>query len=335
MKLRWLFLLFLLVAVICTGSVFVLLSQPYARFATPIYVEIPKGTGTKGVARILEREGVIRSRWLLLAARALRPASSVKAGEYEFSRPASVWEVSDRLARGDVYFVELTVPEGSNIFDIAALVAPLGTIQPADFLKCAADPAPIRDLAPRAPSLEGYLFPATYRLGRKTSAKDLCLEMTNRFRKVWHDLKARYTLPAELPDVHSVVTLASLVEKEAAVSKDRPLVASVFRNRLRLRMTLDCDPTAIYAALLEDRYRGTIYRSDLQSKNLYNTYQHPGLPPGPIANPGVASLEAVLAPAQTDYLYFVARPDGSGSHQFSSNLSDHNRAVAEYRRGTR
>jgi UPF0755 protein len=132
--------------------------------------------------------------------------------------------------------------------------------------------------------------------------------------------------------VNSIVTLASLVEKETAVPAERSVVASVYANRLRINMPLDCDPTTIYAALLEGRYRGAIYRSDLDNQNPYNTYRHAGLPPGPIANPGLASLKAALAPGESSYLYFVAKPDGSGSHQFSETIDQHNRAVEQYRK---
>jgi UPF0755 protein len=230
-----------------------------------------------------------------------------------------------------VFFYELTVPEGSNIFDIAASIDRFGFIKGSDFLRAARDPSPIRDLAPQAPTLEGYLFPSTYRITHSTTVEQLCRMMTDLFRKHWRELQTSgYTLVA-----NDAVTLASLVEKETALPRERPAIASVYENRLRLGMALDCDPTTIYAALLDRRYHGTIYRSDLISTNNYNTYQHVGLPPGPIANPGIASLKAALAPARTDFLYFVAKPDGSGSHQFSRTIAEHNRAVQLYRRGTK
>jgi len=194
----------------------------------------------------------------------------------------------------------------------------------ADFLKIARSPALIRDLAPNAPSLEGYLFPSTYRVTKNVTAPLLARMMTDLFRKKWQELGA----PGAVNDL---VTLASLVEKETAVPAERPLVASVYRNRLEKSVALDCDPTTIYAALLEERYRGTIHRSDLASTNAYNTYRHAGLPPGPIASPGMASLRAAAAPAETNYIYFVAKPDGSGGHNFSATLAEHNRAVASYR----
>jgi UPF0755 protein len=159
---------------------------------------------------------------------------------------------------------------------------------------------------------------------RTTTPAQLCLAMTRKFRAVWKNIGSD-------ADIHQTVTLASLVEREARVAGDRPLVASVFKNRLAQGMKLDCDPTTVYAALLEGRYRGAIHRSDLDSLNPYNTYQHPGLPPGPIANPGLSSLKAAIAPAETKYLYFVAKPDGSGGHTFSESLAKHAAAAELYR----
>jgi len=303
------------------------LSWKHAGFRTEVFLEIPKGTKTRVVAGKLAEAGVIRYSWQLLLARALRPAARIQAGEYLFRRPASAWEVLDRLARGDVFYYQFTVPEGSNIFDIAAALKEQQILPAATFLEAARDPALVRDLDPAALTLEGYLFPETYRLSRNTTARQLCRQMTERFCHAWQELKAGGTR------AHATVTLASLVEKEARLGEERPLVASVYVNRLRLGMPLQCDPTTIYAALLEDRYRGAIYRSDLANRQRYNTYQHAGLPPGPIANPGRRSLAAALHPAQTGYLYFVVRPDGSGGHEFSKDMAAHQRAVRKYRRG--
>lgn len=299
---------------------------PYARFHGEVFVDIPYGAGSARIARQLETAGVVRHRWIFLAARALRPNRTLQAGEYRFAKPANVFEALDRLGRGDVFYYELAVPEGSNMFDIAAAIENLDLLPAAQFLKAARDPSLIRDLAPEAPSLEGYLFPAVYRLTRRTTPRELCRAMTDRFRQAWKSLGAP-------PDVHRVVTLASLVEKETAVASERAMVASVYRNRLEKGMKLDCDPTVIYAALIEGRFAGTILRSDLDSPHPYNTYRIAGLPPGPIANPGLASLKAALEPADSDFLYFVARADGSGAHRFSKDLEGHNRAVALYRRG--
>lgn len=320
---------FALVLIASGGALYLLATRPYQGFSGQMIIEFPKGTSSSGMASELANAGVIRSRWLFLLARALRPKARLLAGEYQFNRPASPWTVFDRIARGDVFYYELTVPEGSNIFDIAQRVDQLEILKGADFLREARNPAIIRDLAPKAPSLEGYLFPSTYRLTRSTTAPQLCRMMTDLFRKKWQEI-AKPGVP-----VDEAVTLASLVEKETAIPEERPIVASVYQNRLRIGMALDCDPTTIYAALLEDRYRGEIHKSDLASGNEYNTYRHTGLPPGPIANPGLASLRAALGPADSNYLYFVARPDGSGGHHFSTSISEHDRAVLDYRRGLR
>jgi UPF0755 protein len=321
------FLLLLLLLAGCAGYVVYSVSAPYAGFDKEVFVDIPSGTSTRGIARLLLENGVIRSEWTFLAARAVQSRSKLQAGEYRFSQPASAVDVFRRIARGDIFFYELRVPEGSNQFDIAAELERLGLMKASDFLKVAVNPAMIHDLAPKAPNLEGYLFPATYKLTRHMTAQQICKEMTDRFRRTWKQLGASPR------DVHRTVTLASLVEKETAVAEDRPTVASVYENRLAQNMKLDCDPTTIYAALLDNRYRGTIYRSDLANTSLYNTYMHAGLPPGPIANPGLASLKAALAPAETNYLFFVAKPDGSGRHSFSTSLAQHNAAVAAYRHG--
>jgi UPF0755 protein len=307
------------------GVVYYRISQPHAVPGQEVFVEIPKGASTRGIAAKLADAGVIQAQWEFLAARALR-RGKLQAGEYRFSAPASTLDVYSRIARGDIFYFELAIPEGQNMFDIAGVVERIGLMPAADFLAAARDPSLIRDLDAQAPTLEGYLFPDTYRVKRHTTAGDLCRILTQRFRAEWKRLGA----PS---DVHRVVTLASLIEREAAVPQDRPLVASVFQNRLKLGMKLDCDPTTVYAALVENRYRGAIHRSDLASDNPYNTYQHAGLPPGPIANPGIASLKAALEPAATDYLYFVARPDGSGRHEFSTDLAAHQSAAGRYRRG--
>jgi UPF0755 protein len=302
------------------------LTRPYAGFHEPVFIEIPKGASTRSIAAMLAQSGVVESPWHFLLARAVRRGMKLQAGEFRFVAAATPLEVYGRIARGDVYYEELVIPEGRNLFDIGAIVEGMGLMPAAQFLTAARDPALIRDLDPAAPTLEGYLFPDTYRVTRHTSAREICRILTQRFRAEWKQLK-----PSASP--HEVVTIASLIEKEAAAPGDRPLIASVFRNRLKIGMKLDCDPSTIYAAMIEGRYRGVIHKSDLASENPYNTYTHAGLPPGPIANPGVASLRAALEPASTDFLYFVARPDGSGQHEFSKDMAGHRAAVERYRRG--
>ncbi len=312
------------------GGAWLLLKRPGAAFAGERFLTIGKGATSRSIARQLAAAGVVDSEWYFLAARALRPRAILQAGEYRFASAAAPLDVLDRLIRGDVYLVEFSIPEGFNLFDIGAAVERAGLTPSAGFLAAARNPAAIRDLDPEAPSLEGYLFPDTYRVPRHVSPEELCRVFTRRFRAVWRQLHPEDAAGAGA-NVHSAVTLASLVEKETARGDDRATVASVYSNRLRIGMKLDCDPTTIYAALLEGRYRGTIYRSDLDRDHPYNTYRHPGLPPGPIANPGEASLRAALHPARTDYLFFVAEPGGNGRHVFSKDARAHQAAVARYR----
>jgi len=300
--------------------------QPYQGFQKEAFVDLPRGTSTGALADTLAQAGVVRSRWDFLLARLTGRSRVLQAGEYRFDHPASVLEVFRRIARGDTFYYELVVPEGKNMFDIAAAAEGLGLFPAAQFLTAARDPALVRDLDPHAPTLEGYLFPDTYRLSRHTTPERLCQIMTTKFREVWRGLGTTAC-------VHDTVTLASLVEKEGKLAGERPEIAAVFENRLRIGMKLDCDPTTIYAALLANRYRGAIYRSDLDNRDVYNTYQHAGLPPGPIASPGLASINAALHPAQSAALYFVLRPDGAGAHQFSDSIAAHQAAVARYHRG--
>ncbi len=322
---------FLVLAGVAAGVAYLSLGAAYQGFSNQVILDLPKGTSARVMADQLAEAGIIRFSWQFLILRALRPTARLEAGEYLFSHADTPRNIFSRIVRGDVFFYELIVPEGSNMFDIAASLGRFDFLKPAAFLRAARNPSLIHDLAPDAPTLEGYLFPSTYRITRATTEQQLCVMMTGLFRKHWRELQASQPGGTRMNDT---VTLASLVEKETAVPGERRIVASVYGNRLRKGMALDCDPTTIYAALIEDRYRGTIYRSDLASDNAYNTYKHAGLPPGPIANPGVEALKAALAPAETNYLYFVAKPDGSGGHQFSTTMEEHNLAVQEYRRAT-
>jgi UPF0755 protein len=254
----------------------------------------------------------------------------LKAGGYRFDHPASASEVYSRIERGDVYTVALTVPEGATIFDIAARVeqAGLGTRQ--DFIQAAFNEASlVSDFDPDARSLEGYLFPETYRFSPPVSAGQMAAAMVRQFRLATGQIGLK-------ENVHEVVTLASLVEHETALEAERPLVASVYSNRLQKKMPLMADPSVIYGLQLEGEWRGTIYESDLQRNTPYNTYLHPGLPPGPVGNPGLPSLKAALNPAQTDYLYFVAAgKNPQGRSVFSATLDEQIRNVAEYRKAMR
>lgn len=323
--LRFVVILVLFVALAGAAAAYSLLNRPYQGFTGERFIDIPKGSSTTTIARMLAGNGVVRQDWVFLLARVVSPRTKLQAGEYKFDKPATPLQVFSRIARGDIFYFVVVAPEGQNMFDIAATLERMGIFPAAKFLAAARDTSIIRDLDPQAQSLEGYLWPDTYHVTKTTTPEQLCLIMTRKFRATWSALHTN-------ADVHRTVTLASLVEREARVPKDRPLVASVFRNRLTLGMRLDCDPTTVYAALLEHRYRGVIHRSDLDNPNPYNTYQNAGLPPGPIANPGLSSLQAALAPADTKYLYFVVDPNGSGAHTFSESLAKHNAAAATYRR---
>ena len=301
--------------------------EKYGEFSEPVFIDIPYGTSSWAIGEKLTEAGVVRSPWLYQLARLTKPGKRAQAGEYRFAEAATPAQVFARLAAGDVYLIEVLVPEGSNVFDIAATVERAGLGTAKAFLKEARSPELIRGLAPDAPSLEGYLFPATYRFRRNVQLSDVCRAMTMQFRRVWRELQ-----PAG-GDPNRAVTLASMVEKEAVLAEERRRIAGVYAARLRIGMKLDCDPTVVYASLIEGRWKGAIHRSELESKNRYNTYQHAGLPPGPIANPGRESLQAALHPTETDELYFVAVPGGSGAHTFSRDIDAHEKAVASYRRG--
>jgi len=297
--------------------------------ATETFVDILPGTPTMQIASQLEKQGIIRSKFVFETERLAR-GGTLKAGEYRFDHPAKMSEVYARLERGDVYTIPVTIPEGSNLFDIAQRIesANLGTKE--KFLAAAhSNVSLIADLDPSATSLEGYLFPDTYYFGRHATPQQIQAAMIKRFRQAAATLNLH-------SNYHRVVTLASLVERETPVSSERPLVASVFENRLAKDMPLMTDPSVIYAALLDGRYRGTIYASDLQADSPYNTYRYPGLPPGPICNPGMDSLKAAINPARSDYLYFVAASaDPSGKSRFSATLEEHAHDVQQYRKSLR
>ena len=320
------FLLLLLLLLALSAGAWFLFAPAGPHLET--FVQIEPGTSSKGMGRLLEERGIIRSRYAFEVVRMLKHGT-LKAGEYRFDHPASVFTVYDRLRRGDVYYRVVTVPEGYNLFDIATAVEAAQLATREDFLTAAhQDTTLVADLDPKAASLEGYLYPDTYRFQRTDTPLTMLHAMVKRFRQEASQIGLT-------GDVHRTVTLASLVEKETPVASDRPLVASVMENRLRVNMPLMTDPTVIYAAMLENRYRGTIYQSDLQRDSPYNTYRHPGLPPGPICSPGAASLRAAFQPAVTDYLYFVADPGASGHSRFAKTLEEHQRNVAAYRQAQR
>lgn len=320
-----LFRLLLFVLVVAALAVAYIVLAPYGPTAET-FLDIAPHTGTEGIGAALEHGGVIRNRWVFTAMRELE-GGTLKAGEYRFDHPASMLEVYDRLRRGDVYTVAIVVPEGFNVFDIAQAVEAAGLASHEAFLQAATqDVALIRQWNPHAASLEGYLFPDTYRFSRHTRPADMVAAMTRRFGQV------ALRLGLTGPDVPRLVTMASLVEREVHLDTERPVVAGVFENRLRQGMPLQTDPAVVYASMLRGTWTGVIHQSELHSDSAYNTYTHVGLPPGPICNPGVAALRAALHPAKTEYMYFVANADGS-TH-FARDLQEHNANVLMYRKGT-
>jgi len=311
-------------ALFVAGAAAWLLITPFGP-ATESFVDLAPGSSSARIGQQLEAAGVVRSRYAFDLMRWWK-RGTLRAGEYRFDRPAPVTEVYARIARGDVFTIAVTIPEGSSIFDIAARLEQAGFGARQDFLDAAVKQARlVADLDPGATSLEGYLFPDTYHLPRKFTPAQICAAMVRRFRDIAGKMGLRTNL-------HRVVTMASLVERETAVDAERPLVASVFENRLAKKMPLMTDPAVIYGLELQSQWRGAIYQSDLNRDTPYNTYLHAGLPPGPVANPGARSLRAAFQPAHSDYLYFVAAGANPQGHSlFASTLDEHNQQVAGYR----
>jgi UPF0755 protein len=327
------FALFLLLVVIaCAGAgvwFYRGVDRPFKRYdAAEQFVEIPQGAGSIAIAKRLADAGVVRDvnsfrlvLWLTGEGRRLQ------AGEYRFDHPMSARQVADKIARGDVYVRPITFPEGLTARQMAALYESRGFGPAAEFTEAAKNAALVSAVDPDAKDLEGYLFPDTYKLPRHATAEQLVARMVAGFMK---------TLTPALIDkadargltIRQLVTLASVVEKETGNPEERPLVAAVYANRLKIGMPLQCDPTVIYALERAGRYNGNLTRENLQYDSPYNTYRYPGLPPGPIASPGRASLEAAASPATVSYMYFVSKNDGS--HAFASTLDEHNRNVQQY-----
>jgi UPF0755 protein len=325
---------FVLLALLVAATAGYVIYAPYGPSAET-FVDIPSGSGTQSIAARLKQAGVIRSKYGFYLLR-LAKGGNLKAGEYRFDHPAPMTEIYIRIAKGDVYTRTLVIPEGYNIFDIAQAVEAAGLGSREDFLT--AERRYIQLISPwtgvreagsdlksanTPDSLEGYLFPDTYHFSRHSTALQMLTAMVHRFRQ------ASTQLGLTGPEVARTVIMASLVEKEVSQDAERPLVAGVFVNRLAKDMPLATDPTVVYAAQLEGRWRGTIFASDLQSQSPYNTYRHAGLPPAPICNPGMAALRAAMHPADTDYLYFVS--DAAGHSRFSATLQEHNEKVKAYR----
>jgi UPF0755 protein len=330
-----LLLLIVLIAGSAAAWIWYGFTKPYQGFAAGgVFVDVPHGASQRYVAYLLQKNGVVRSALAMRIYARRHPKRTLLAGEYFFDHAMTGSEVFWKLANGEVFQQPFTVREGETMFDIARELEAGKFMRAGDFLYAAGDPALIRDFAPGAQTLEGFLFPATYELPRRPAASELTAEMVHKFKEEWK----RIALPAaggaanegDHRAVNRIVTLASLVERETPKPEERPLVAGAFENRLRKGMRLQCDPTVIYGMERLGKYNGTLTGKDLSFDSLYNTYEHGGLPPGPIGNPGEASLRAALRPAETNYLYFVANTQGG--HFFSATLAEHNKNVVKYRR---
>ncbi|HKU25679.1 MAG TPA: endolytic transglycosylase MltG [Candidatus Sulfotelmatobacter sp.] len=333
-KILWL----LLIAVVAAAG--------WLTWALMMPVQPPQGTvvllrpgfSTRHIAAQLKAAGVIRSQRAFILWHYYHPGRTLKAGEYLFDKPASIIEVQKRLRRGDVFFHTVVIPEGFTMFDIARAIEAAGLGRADDFLKVArSDTILVSDIDPQAHSLEGYLFPDTYQFSRMMTMQEMASAMVRQFRQVASQIGLLSTVPAEgaTPGyrLHELVTMASIVEKETAVPEERPMVASVYYNRLDKHIALDADPSIIYAELIAGTYQGALHHADMQFTSSYNTYRHAGLPPGPIANPGRSALEAAMHPDQTDYYYFVA--DAQGHHRFAKTMEEHNKNVIAYRKALR
>jgi UPF0755 protein len=292
------------------------------------FVAVPPGAAVAAIGTLLEANGIVRDRRLFRVAVWWRGAERVlQAGEYRFDRPLTPFEVVDKLVRGEVFLQPITFPEGLTIREMARLYEQAGFGPAPAFLEASRRVDLIAAVDPAATDLEGYLFPDTYALPRRASADLVAQRMVRRFLEVF-DQPLRQAAAERGLSVREAVTLASLVEKETARPEERPLVAAVFLNRLRRGMLLQCDPTVIYALTKAGKYDGNLRRGDLAFDSPYNTYRYAGLPPGPIAAPGRAALEAAVRPAPVDYLYFVSRNDGS--HVFARTLAEHAANVRRY-----
>jgi len=305
--------------------------KPYKGYDGPEqFVEIPAGASISEISRRLVDAGVVSDRAALRYALWMTgEGRRLQAGEYRFDRPMRPIEVVQKLARGDVFVQPLTFPEGLTIREMAALYEKAGVGTAAAFTRAAGRFELVSHLDPQARDLEGYLFPDTYTLPRSATVERLIELMVERFDKAF-DETLRAEAAARGLDVRQAVTLASLVEKETAKAEERPLVAAVYANRLKIGMGLQCDPTVIYALQRAGRFTGNLRREDLLFDSPYNTYRYAGLPPGPIASPGRASLEAAVRPADVPYIYFVSRNDGS--HAFAATLAEHNANVEKWQR---
>jgi UPF0755 protein len=304
--------------------------RPASNSTQVVRLEVPRHATVRAVAGRLEQRHLIRNRYaFLLMARLMGESSNMKAGEYELQPRMSLLEIIDKLARGDATAVWFTVPEGYTISQVADSLVQSGMVEKRRFLRLAQTNGTSLNAALKAPrpTLEGYLFPDSYKFKKGVSERTIINGMLQNFHRQVVDGLGEELRANDLP-LDKVVIMASLIEREARVSEDRPLIAAVIRNRLQRRMPLQIDASVLYAL---GRHKDRVLFADLKVDSPYNTYQHPGLPPGPICSPGLASIKAALQPAKVGYLYYVARPDGH--HIFSTTLTEHNAAIKRARSG--
>jgi UPF0755 protein len=329
---RLLLLLLLLGGFIAAASVYVRteLDKPGAAESTT--VEIPRGLHAREVVDLLAQKNLVRNKYAALAYIFYsRIYNKLQAGEYMFEAHLTTRNLVRKIVSGEVYLHKLTVPEGLTLKQTAQKWEEQGFGTAAEFLQAASGAVDqVQAVDPKAMSLEGYLFPETYSFPKGTTAHQAIASMIDRFREMVERLKQVVPESSWHHDLHDTIIVASLVESEAAHAEERPIIASVYLNRLNRHILLQCDPTVIYALDLANKYRGTLTLADLRFESPYNTYVKPGLPPGPIMNPGYPSLLAAVQPASTNYLYFVRTKEGR--HTFSETLAAHNRAVAAYRK---
>jgi UPF0755 protein len=336
------FLLLLLALVVLASAasgawVYRDLRKPVAHNKSGQYIEIPKGSSPSWIINKLVAEGVIKHEWpLKLYLKSTGKGATLKAGEYDFPSPISPLSVVAKLQQGQRKLDRITIREGWTRWDIARELIKLPDLHlnnEAQALALMDNVSLIHDIDPKATNLEGYLFPDTYEFSPETTAADVIEMMVKRFRSVW---KPDWTERAHSLNLspREIVTIASIVETEAKLPDDRPLVASVIYNRLQKNIPLAVDSTVIYASKLEGkwRYDGKVYLSDIQRRSPYNTRIYAGLPPGPVASPGESSLKAALNPANSDYLYYVRNPDrDDGAHNFYNNSKDFEAGVQALR----
>ncbi len=316
---------FIALSLFVVASFLTYIKSPVDQHDEEVTVEIPRGASFTAAVSILSDAGLIKHKTLFFVLAGLKNAQNrIRAGEYELSTSMSPAHILEKMVRGEVLEYPVSVPEGFDMDKIADRLVEDKLVKKETFLKLCADREFLSSLGIDAKTAEGYLFPDTYSFTRRMGEKEIIQIMVNRFReKVTPEMKRR----AESLGLtfEQFITLASLIEKEAKLKSERPLISAVFHNRLQKGIRLQCDPTAVYGMA---NFEGPIKRSHLKRRSPYNTYVIHGLPPGPIASPGLESMKAALYPAPVDYLYFVSRNDGS--HQFSSNLRSHNMAVSKY-----